>query len=380
MFRIFSLILITVILLTSQIIYPQTKDEKISKGIDYIYHIKFDSAQMVFNEIVATNPKDPAGYFFLAMVDWWRINLNKENDSLDKIFFKKAEKVVEIADERLDNNDRDDEAMFYKGGALGYSGLVNSLRENWLKAAEQGKEALNLLQEAFEINPGNKDVIFGIGMYNYFAEYVPDKYPVVKPLMLIFPKGDKNKGLMQIKESSQDSKYTKAEAKYVLAYLNLVYEKNYTEAEIYSKMLNEEFPENPIFEKYLYNSYNGLGKWDMALTGWKNIITKIDSNTMGYTTLNLKREANYYTALCLLRLNRFNEAGEYIKVAEEITKILDKENEYAFSAFIYLISGMYNDFQGNRASAENYYEKVLQMPNFQNSHSEAEKFLKEAYK
>lgn len=380
MFKKFSFIIVACILLTTQTISSQTKEEKISSGIDYIYHIKFDSAQIIFNEIIRDNPQDPSGYFFLAMVDWWKINLNKENDSLDDIFFKKADKVVEVAENRLDKNDRDDEAMFYKGGALGYSGLVRSLRESWLKAAEQGKEALNLLQEAYEINPSNKDVIFGIGMYNYFAEYVPDKYPVVKPLMLIFPKGDKNKGLMQIKESSQNSKYTKTEAKYVLAYLNLVYEKNYTEAEIYSKMLNEEYPENPIFEKYLYNSYNGLGKWEQALTGWKKIITEADSNTPGYTTLNIRREANYYAALCLLRLNRFNEAGEYIKVAEETTKILDKEEEYAFTAFIYLISGMYNDFQGNRSLAENYYRKVIEMPNFQNSHSEAEKFLKEAYK
>lgn len=380
MFKNFFLIIISCILLTSQVLFSQTKEEKINMGIDFIYNIQFDSAQVVFDEIIRDNPNDPAGYFFLAMVDWWKINLNKENDSLDEIFFKKADKVVEIADKRLDNNDRDDEAMFYKGGALGYSGLVRSLRESWLKAAELGKEALNLLQEAYEINPGNKDVIFGIGMYNYFAEYVPDKYPVVKPLMLIFPKGDKNKGLMQIKESSLTSKYTKAEAKYVLAYLNLVYEKNYLEAEIYSKMLNEEFPENPIFEKYLYNSYNGLGKWDMALSGWKKILTKIDSNITGYTTLNLKREANYYAALSLLRLNRFNESGNYIKVAEETTKILDKEDEYAFTSFIYLISGMYNDFEGNRATAENYYQKVLDMPNFQNSHSEAEKFLKEGFK
>jgi len=373
-------IIISHFLVSSQILFAQTKEEKISKGIDFIYHIEFDSAQTIFNEIIQENPKDPAGYFFLAMVDWWRINLNKENDSLDEIFFKKANKVIDITEDRLDENDRDDVAMFYKGGALGYSGLVRSLRESWLKAAENGKEALNLLQEAYEINPGNKDVIFGIGMYNYFAEYVPDKYPVVKPLMLIFPKGDKNKGLTQIKESSVDSKYTKAEAKYVLAYLNLVYEKNYLEAEIYSKMLNEEFPENPIFEKYLYNSYNGLGKWEQALTGWKQIITKIDSNTKGYTTLNMKREANYYAALSLLRLNRFQEAGNFITAAEETTRILDKEDEYAFTAFIYLIAGMYNDFQGNRSSAEIYYRKVLEMPNFQNSHSEAEKFLMEAYK
>ncbi|MBK9229172.1 MAG: hypothetical protein IPL67_19460 [Ignavibacteria bacterium] len=60
------------------------------------------------------------------------------------------------------------------------------MRENWFGAAEDGKEALNLLQEAYNLNPLNKDVIFGVGIYNYFAEYVPEVYPVVKPPMLIF--------------------------------------------------------------------------------------------------------------------------------------------------------------------------------------------------
>jgi tetratricopeptide (TPR) repeat protein len=270
--------------------------------------------------------------------------------------------------------------MFYKGGALGYRGLVRSLRESWLKAAEDGKEALNLLQKAYDINKDNKDVIFGIGMYNYFAEYVPDAYPVVKPLMLIFPKGDKIKGLSQIKESSNDSRFTKTEAKYVLAYLNLVYEKNYTEAEIYSSILNKEYPENPIFQKYLYNSYIGQGKWDLAIEGWKNILEKIDSNLAGYNNLNLRREANYYTAVCLSKLNRLGEAGDYLKNAEDITRILDKENETAFTSFIYLLSGMYNDLKGNKATAELYYNKVLSMKNFQNSHGEAEKFKKDGFK
>lgn len=358
----------------------QSKDEKIKKGIDYIYHIKFDSAEAVFNDIINADGKDPAGYFFLAMVDWWRINLNKENDSLDEIFFKKTDKVIEVADEILDRNENDYSAMFFKGGALGYRGLVRSLRESWLKAAEDGKEALNLLQKAYDINKNNKDVIFGIGMYNYFAEYVPDAYPVVKPLMIIFPKGDKIKGLNQIKETSVESKYTKTEALYVLTYLNLVYEKNFPEAEKYSTILNNEYPENPVFEKYLYNSYIGQGKWEPAAEGWQKILEKIDSNKAGYNNLNLKREANYYTAVCLSRMNKLSEADAYLKNAESITNIIDKENETAFTAFIYLLSGMYNDSKGNKATADMYYDKVLSMKNFQNSHAEAEKFKKERFK
>lgn len=381
-FKIILRIITAVILINffGEIAAAQSSDEIIKKGIDYIYHIKFDSSEAVFTELIKSEPSNPAGYFFMAMVDWWRINLNKENDSLDERFFIKTERVIEVADEKLDKNEYDDVAMFYKGGALGYRGLVRSLRESWLKAAEDGKEALNLLQKAYDINKNNKDVIFGIGMYNYFAEYVPDAYPVVKPLMIIFPKGDKIKGMNQIKETSVDSKYTKTEALYVLTYLNLVYEKNYPEAEKYAIILNKEYPENPIFEKYLYNSYIGQGKWDPAIEGWKKIIEKIDSNTAGYDNLYLKREANYYTAVCLSRLNKLSEAEVYLKNAENITKIIDSENETAFTAFIYLLSGMYNDLKGNKATADVYYDKVLSMKNFQNSHAEAEKFKKDGFK
>lgn len=358
----------------------QTADEKIQKGINFIYHIQFDSAETIFKEIIDADKNNPAGYFFIAMVDWWRININRENDSLDEKFLKEVDKAIEVADERLDRNEFDDNAMFYKGGALGYRGLLRSLRESWLKAAEDGREALNLLQKANEVNKNNKDVLFGVGLYNYFADYIPETYPVVKPLMLIFPKGDKLKGLSQIKETSLEAKFAKTEARYVLAFLNNVYEKNYTESEIYAGSLHEEFPENPLFEKYLYNSYIGLGKWGDALTGWLGVLNKIDSGKTGYTSRTIKREANYYTALCYSRLGRILEAEKYIQKAEEVTKEMDKDNEHSFTAYIYLINGMLNDAKGNKSTAVLYYDKVLSMKNFQDSHKEAERLKREGYR
>lgn len=374
------IILFAALIFLNETSFAQTREERLLSGIQQIYHLKFDSAAVVFNGIISEEPGNPAGYFFLSMIDWWKININKDNDSLDESFFKKTDKVIEVCDKLLDRNENDDNAMFYKGGALGYRGMVKSLRESWLKAAEDGREALNLLQKAHEINKNNKDVIFGVGLYNYFAEYVPEAYPVVKPLMIIFPKGDKLKGLAQIKETAIDSKYAKTEAKYVLAYLNLVYEKNYEEAEIYSKMLNEEFPENPVFEKYLCSSYTGLGKWYDSYSGWIRIIEKSDSSQPGYTGIKLKRESNYYAALSLLRLGRILEAEQYLLKAENYTKTIDKENEDAYTSFIYLLSGMLNDMKGNRATAVLYYNKVLSMKNFQNSHTEAEKYKSNPYR
>ncbi|HRJ98304.1 MAG TPA: hypothetical protein PL089_01655 [Ignavibacteria bacterium] len=377
---ILGVFLVNIFISGSNIIYSQTLEERILKGIEHVYHLKFDSADIEFKEVVRMEPQNPAGYFFLTVVDWWKINIEKENEDLDEKFMEKVEKVIDVCDERLDKNENDDMALFYKGGALGYRGLVNSIRESWLKAAEDGREALNLLQKAHEINKNNKEVIFGVGLYNYFADYIPERYPVVKPLMLIFPKGDKLKGLAQIKETSVSAKYAKTEARFVLAYLYLIYENNYFETEIYSKPLHEEYPENPIFEKYLYNSYAGLGKWNESLAGWKTIAEKCDSGIFGYTGKFLKREANYYTALSYAKLNRLLESEKYINVAEELTKEIDKKNEHTFTAFIYLLQGMLNDVKGNKSTANLYYDKVLSMKNFQDSHAQAEKLKIEGFK
>ena len=357
----------------------QTKDEIIEKGIRFIYHLKFDSAEMQFKKVIRSEPKNPEGYFFYVLVEWWKINLDKSVETHDDEFYDRVEKVIDVADDIIDENEHDVNALFYKGGALGYRGLVRSLRDSWLKAAEDGKEALNLLKKASELNPNNKDALLGIGIYNYFAEYVPERYPIVKPLLIIFPEGDKIKGLFQIKEAAANSKFGQYEARFILAYLFLKYEKNFYESEAYSRDLFNEFPENPVFEKYLYNSYVGLGKWYEAIKGWDTVLQKNLNNQPGYNNLSLQREANYYIALSLSKLNKILDAEKYLLRSEEITKIID-EDDTAFGVFTYLLLGMLNDVKGNRDLAKMHYDKVLSMKNFKNSRAEAERLKKSGYK
>lgn len=371
--------ILTLIISLSGFCFAQIDYNQLEKGIVYIYNLKFDSAQFVFEQKIKTQPDNPSGYFFLAMIDWWKININKYDTSHDDEFISKLGKVIDICDKLLDKNEEDEYALFFKGGALGYRGLIRSLRDSWLKAAEDGKEALNLLKRVLEINPQNKDAILGIGIYNYFAEYVPDLYPALKPLMLIFPGGDKIKGLTQIKESAFNSVYAKYESKYILSYIYLLYEKNYTEAEKYSKSLNEEFPDNPVFEKYLCNSYVGMNKWPEALDGWNKILKKSEDSISGYTNLNLKREAYYYISLSFLKMNQLTAAEDYLFKCESLTKILDKEDT-AFGAFTYMLIGMYYDLKNDKKLSSYYYDKVINMTDFQNSREDAERLKKYGYR
>jgi len=358
---------------------PQVNDYLLDRGINYIYRIKFDSAQIHFDEFIKQNPNAPEGYFFQSMLEWWKINLDKYNESNDENFYNKVSKTLEVCDKILDNDNNDFRATFYKGGALGYRGLLKSVRESWLKAAEDGREALNLLDKAAELQPNNKDALLGIGIYNFFAEYVPDRYPVTKPLMLLFPKGDKVKGLMQIKEVAGNSRFAKTEANYILAYLYLNYDKNYVEAELYSKKLFTDFPENAVFEKFLYTSYVGLTRLYDAMDGWKKILEKGMNRQTGYDNIHIQREANYYLALCLFNLKRVVEAGDYLKECEKMNSEIDRNNETSFTANTFLMYGTYYDKAGDRGKAVYYYDKVLGMKDF-NTHKQAELFKKSGYK
>jgi tetratricopeptide (TPR) repeat protein len=353
-------------------------DAKLQKGIEYMYNVQFDSANVIFNEMTSANPNDPAGWFFKMLVEWWKINLNKDDESNDEIFLNSVDKVIDVTDRILDKNENDYSALFYRGGAIGYRGLVRSLRESWFKAAEDGKDALNLFTKASELNTNNKDILFGIGLYNYFAEYVPQKYPFLKPLMIIFPNGDKAKGLFQITDAADNSKLAKYEARGILAYLHITYENNYFESEKNAKILVEKFPNNPVFEKYLLKSYIGLGRWIESLNGWRKVLEKADSNIVGYNNNYTRREANYYIAVTLFSMRNELEAESYLLKAEELSNKLD--NSAAYLAQIYLMEGMLADKKGDRISAIYNYDRVLAMDNFSNTHHDANAFKKNPYK
>lgn len=366
-------ILILILTLFALPVQSQSKDDIILKGLDHMYHMRFDSAKTEYDRIIAMNPKSPEGYFFLTLLEWWKININKEDESNDENFYKSVERVEDVADDALDKNSNDDNALFYKGGAIGYRGMVRSLRESWLKAAEDGRRALNLFQEASKINPSNKDVIFGNGVYNYFAEYVPDRYPFLKPLLILFPSGDKDKGLIQIKETALNSKFGKVEAKLILSYLYLKYEKNFVESEIYSKDLLEKYPENPLFARYLYNSYVGASKFTEAVDGWKKVLQYSSEGKFGFSSPALLREANYYLGFSYMYLGNNEESRNYLLKSEELSSQIDKEPTM-IRAFTLLWLGIVNGRLGDSGKAREYFDRVLEMDNFGDSHIQAEKY------
>ena len=169
-------------------------DSTISLGIKQIYNIDFAGAEKTFKGLIADYPGKPQGRFFLAMIDWWKILIDPDNESYDDIFFQKLEDVIYQCDGILDKDPNNVDALFFKGGSIGFRGRLRAFRDSWIKAADDGRIALPIVEHAYKIDPKNIDVQLGFGIYDYYAAVIPDQFPLVKPLMIFFPSGDKKKG------------------------------------------------------------------------------------------------------------------------------------------------------------------------------------------
>lgn len=373
------LIIYIAILLTSNLCAQETKfDSLIQKGIKEIYSLKFDEAESTFVKLQRDYPAHPAGKFFDAMTVWWKVLLDLNDEQYDDLFYDKLDEVIDFCDDILDENENDQDALFFKGGAIGFRGRLRSIRKDWFDAAADGKEALPLVFKAYDIDSTNIDLKLGFGIYNYYAAAVPEKYPAVKPLMFFFPEGDKKKGIEYLEYTAEKGKYTSIESKYFLMNLYFNFENNYSKALIWAKILHEEFPENPVFQRYVGRIYIRLYGYPEASEIFKNIYKRCREGKIGYNK-RVEREALYYIGVNYFNEDRIDSSLTYFSKCDSVAnKIEEDENGFVVNTALYL--GMLNDLSENRETAILYYEKVLDYDDFRDSHEKAERYLENPYR
>ncbi len=375
---------LTIILINASLVFSQNynwvkHDSLVKAGINQIYSIEFDKADRTFDKIEKEYPTHPSGKFFKAMTTWWRILLDLDNESMDDKFYDQLEDCIDMCDDILDKNERNVDAMFFKGGSLGFRGQLLAIRESWFKAALDGKDGLSLVFKSYEVDPKNVDVQLGFGIYHYYADVIPKKYPVVKPFMIFFPKGDKEKGLKELEYVALNGRYTLVESRHFLQKLYFQFEENMEESRRWGRALLRDFPNNPNFQKYYGLTFVKENNYSEAVKTFRDIFNKAEKGLPGYNK-RYKREASYYIGQEFKNRNVADSAAFFFEISEKLSRELDKENESGFLINTVLYLGQLYDLLGNRDKAVKYYNEVLRLKERNNSHDIARQYLKTPYR
>jgi len=353
-------------------------DDRAQQGINAVYNLEFDRAEVEFSWLAKHYPAHPAGKFFLGMIEWWKILIAIDDESRDDLFVKKMDDVIALCDSLLEINPDDITALFFKGGALGFQGRLRANRSSWIKAANDGRLALPIVQKAFALDPENSDILLGMGIYNYYASTIPERYPLVKPLMVFFPSGDKRKGIHQLEIASEKARYAGLEAQYFLLQLQYNYERQFDKALVIATSLYRRFPKNVLFHRYVGRSLFVLSRRAEAEVVFNDIIQRCEQQQEGYSDF-VEREARYYLGLLAMDRRQWDESLTQFYRCDALSRRLDVKEQSGFMVLANLRIGMIYDVQKKRKFAIMQYQKVKAMRNFENAQTMAQHYMKAPY-
>ena len=356
-------------------------DPRIQHGIDLIYQLRFAEADEYFDAIIETAPDNPTGHFFLAMVGWWRVLIDLDDRTHDEDLYTLLDRCIAVCDRRLDDDPDDFDAILFKGGAVGFRGRLRGDRHEFMRAARDGLRSLPLLEKSRQLEPTNKDILFGQGIYNYFAEVIPQKHPVVRPVMLFLDGGDRELGLQQLEQVGREGRYARTEALYFLAQIYRVFEDDNQRALPYLVELHEMYPTNALFHRYRARTLVALGRWIEGVAHYEEVARRSRSRQAGYHDRG-HMEALYHIGKNAFRQRRLETAVRSFVAADSLGGLLsggpgEATNGYASLVLLYL--GMTYDELGEHDEAVRCFDRVLELPPEGTSHELARRYRAEPF-
>jgi tetratricopeptide (TPR) repeat protein len=334
-----------------------------TNAVNNLYNFKFEEAEREFLYIRFRYPNHPLPYFLLGLSEWWKIfpELEESKDN-DERFIAYMDTSIELAEKiyKLDKNNA--EAIFFLAAAYGFKGRLYSDREQWTKATFAAKNAISYMNDGRKFVDLSPEFLFGDAIYNYYREWVPKNYLMLRPIVAMFPKGDMEKGLVQLKEVANNAFYTRVEAQTFVMRIYANEENDAMKAYPTAKYLAETFPDNAFFQRYHARTAFMTGRWDELEPLCRDIISKVENKQTGYQ-ITTARYAYFYLGY-ITHLRKFNyfEALHFYERAIDYG-LMSKVKQSGYVSTAMLQMARIYEKQNDTDKAILYYDKFMDYAN-----------------
>ena len=328
-----------------------------AEAINQMYNYKFYEADKEFRWLRTRYPKHPMPYFMMGLAEWWKIVPNTDITDYDNQCLAYMDSTIILAEKLYDNNENKLEPAFFLAAAYAFKGRLYSERKKWTKATFAGKNALKYFDKCKGNAEFSPELLFGDGMYNYYAQWIPENYPLLKPILAFFPKGNKQSGIKQLEKTANTAFYTRVEARYFLLQIYSM-ENQHEKAYEMAKYMTEQYPDNPFFERYYARSAFAQGRLNEAERVSKSILAKIERSQSGYEGVSGRTATYILGYINHLLYKNLPEAKKYYQQSIEFAKQTNSVNAgYYWSSVLALGKIATDEKQYDQAQA--YYKEVM---------------------
>ncbi|PTX17965.1 hypothetical protein C8N40_1073 [Pontibacter mucosus] len=347
-------------------------------AVDNMYNFKYERAEKQFKSLRRRYPEHPLPYFLMGLSQWWKIvPTNIQTLKYDDLFFAYMDSTIQKAETMYEQDENNVEAAFFLAASYGFTARLHSERSNWRKATVASKRSLDYLEKAKAGNGLSPEFLFGEALFNYYAVWIPENYPMLRPVLVFFPNGDKRLGLKQLSYVSQTGFYTGTESKLFLMKILANEEKKMQEALEISEDLALKYPDNAYFQRFYARLLFVNGHFTKAERVSEEILAKLEQQMPGFEAVS-GRYASYILGYINQHKYRdFEKAKDYYKSTIKYAEMTN-ERESGYFVNSYLNLARIAKQQKDKAAAKGYYSVVMKASDKKSAnYKEAKTFLKE---
>jgi tetratricopeptide (TPR) repeat protein len=364
-------------------------DKLRAEGFEILFNMNYQEAREKFQEMIALEPRNPAGYVYLANAIWlnylaslrrlqsnvynkgnafYRDAKNAEVDpAVDTAFRENINKAMLHAEAELAANKNNVAALYYLGLARNISaGYEATVKRSFFSALRNGSKGVALHRQVLKKDPNFTDAALSVGMYEYITGSLPWGVKILAFLGGVH--GSKKNGLLILDKVYREGNYARDEAATLLLML-YNREKRFEDCLKLVTELSTKYPDNFFFALEKASTLSQLKRYEESNREFDSLLQNPDA--MQY----MADLIHYQYAESLSQAGSWEKAyDEYMAAAQSTTA------PESLVTIAYLEAGQCLDAIGKRDEAKEKYELVLKRRDFMDSRDLAKKYLRKPYR
>lgn len=250
-------------------------NKEINYSFEKIYNYQLLTADsFITKELNKSNTSD--WQLLKVNVAWWQIVSGYNEDKYWNTAF--LNQIDQTKNQIGKSNLEIYKNRYYYIILYAFSTRYDIFNNKYFSAVTHLNACINHIKKSFEKEEEFEPFYLTSGLYYYFMSKVWEDYPLMRPYLKIYPKGDKIKGLSYLyKIAKSNDIFLKTEANYFLMRIFYDIEKQYDKAEFHAEYLLKLYPQNIMYRYYLIKILEDSGKtaeMQKQVSMYKKYITK----------------------------------------------------------------------------------------------------------
>ncbi|HSZ25389.1 MAG TPA: hypothetical protein VK766_06725, partial [Cytophagaceae bacterium] len=176
----------------NKLLQNETLQIEATEALNNMYNFKFDLAEAKFQEILHHYPEHPLPYYLIGLSNWWKMMPFADKDPRLKQYEPDFDKYMELsikkAEKMYNKNENDLEATFFLCASHGLIARHYAENSQELRSINNTRKAFGYFKKLNENNELSPEFMFGSALFNYYAAWFKQEYPILSPVLALFPK------------------------------------------------------------------------------------------------------------------------------------------------------------------------------------------------